>query len=266
MIVDKINTYLTSDPKSVDEIKLEAGRIAEVMFERQFMKEGGRGKYIGLSSCGRCARQSAYTLLGFEHKGKEKDARSKVVFYQGDLTEQMVYLLAKLAGCDIRHGGLNQMKVSLHIGDKEVNGHPDGILKTQNEGDFLVEIKSMSSYGFDDFQKGEIDSAYVAQINSYLDALGLTKCVMVALNKDAGVLAERIIDFDPEIVKKAKETLSAVLGATIDDLPKRWYEPGKEGILPWNCLYCSFWGHCWPTAEKVLVKRSYKLKVKGMKK
>ena len=262
MIVDKINAYLTGTPKPMDGVKEEAGRIAEYIFDRQFQKEGRGGSYIGLSSCGKCPRQTAYSYLGFEHKGKEKDARSRVVFYQGDLTEQMIYLLAKLSGCKIRNGGLNQLSVSLKIGEKEVFGHPDGIVEDEGE-DVLVEIKSMSSYGFDSFQKGEIDEGYRYQINAYLEGLNLDRCVMVAMNKDAGVLGEHIIQKDPEIVKKLKNNLSLVLGSTIDKLPERAYSPNDKGLLPWQCLYCSFWGHCWDNAEKVLVKNSYKLKVKG---
>jgi len=255
MIVDKINEYLTGNPTAIEEVLQEASEIQRHIFNRQFMKEGGRGQYLGLSQAGRCPRQSAYQLLGFEHNGKEKDSRSKIVFYMGDVTEMMVYLLAKLAGCEIEKGGLNQERVSFKVGDKEVYGHPDGLYNGH-----LVEIKSMTSFSFKDFQKGIIEPSYLSQINTYLDALGLEKCIMIALNKDSGVLGEQIITKDPDIVAKAHDTLKLVLESTKEDLPKGWYSPDEKGFYPWNCLYCSYWKTCHEKAEKVLVKGKYKLK------
>jgi hypothetical protein len=93
-----------------------------------------------------------------------------------------------------------------------------------------------------------------------MEALGLSKCVFVALNKESGVMNERIIEKDPAVVEKIREALKTVLHSTPDNLPEAPYVPNEKGLYPWQCLYCAWWGKCHPTAEKVLVGSSYKLK------
>ena len=44
----------------------------------------------------------------------------------------------------------------------------------------LFECKSMSSYSFERFEKGEIDEGYIAQIQAYMFASGMPWCVIVA--------------------------------------------------------------------------------------
>ena len=256
-IVDKINAFLTSTPPDLPLITLEAGRIAESIFKRQFLTERKSRPGIGLSEAGKCVRQSSYKYLGFEQKGKEIDARGRVTFYMGDCCECMVYLLAKCAGCNVTNGGLEQKSISLKIGDKEIWGHPDCILDGR-----LVEIKSMSSFSFSDFENGEVDPGYLSQINAYMEALGFDECIMVALNKDSGVLAEKVIKKNPDIVAALVKNLTSVIGATKENLPEGAYMADKNGIYPWQCMYCAYHITCLPNAEKVVIKGRYKLKEK----
>ena len=58
-IVDKINAFLTSTPPDLPLITLEAGKIAESVFKRQFLSPHTRRVGIGLSEAGKCARQSS---------------------------------------------------------------------------------------------------------------------------------------------------------------------------------------------------------------
>lgn len=256
MIVDKINSYLSNQNKTVNEAILEdISTLSRHTFKRQFMETNESRPAISLSSAGKCPRQQAYKYHGFEVKGKELDSRSQVVFWTGDSAEIMVVNLAKLAGCNIQHTGLNQKEVHLIVNGEKIEGHPDGILD-----DCLFECKSMSSYGFKLFELGDIDYTYLAQINVYMHCLGLNKCVMVALAKDSGVLGEQIIHKDNTIVADSIENVTKVLKSSKDSLPDRRFGPNEKGFYPWNCLYCSYWGHCVPKAQKVLVGKSYKLK------
>lgn len=264
MIVDKILTYLSQEGKTLDEVlKYEVEKLAGVSFKRQFMtEENGVSKgVLRLSSAGKCARQLAYGYHGFEKKGKEIDARAKIIFFQGDLVELMLASIAKLSGCNLAATGLHQATVDLPVNGGFIKGHTDGLLIEPGEI-LLAEFKSMSSYAFERFQEGYIDDSYIAQYNSYMAALGLKRCVFVGLNKDSGVLHEMVIHRDEEIVEKCRQNLLTVIKSTPENLPPRAFAPDEKGITPWNCLYCSYWGHCWPGAEKVLVRNSYKLKVK----
>ena len=266
MIVDKINQYLTEQGnKSVNEYILkEFGELAKFSFQRQFCTNNEEAVSTGklrLSAAGKCPRALAYAFHGFEKKGKEQDSRSAIVFAQGDYVEAMVTQLAKLSGCVMLGIGLNQVNVKILVKGVEVVGHPDGFIIHNNEMG-LFECKSMSSFSFDRFEKGELDEGYQAQIQAYMFATGMDWCCIVAANKDSGVMGEKIVYFDKDIVDEVHENLAEVLQSTPEDLPDEKYCLDEKKQYPWQCLYCAYWGLCRPNAEKVLVGRSYKLKEK----
>jgi hypothetical protein len=266
MIVDKINEYLSKKESVADEsLRYEVEKLAGWCFKRQFMTDEQpviKGK-IRLSSAGKCPRQVAYAFHGIEKKGKESDSRAKIIFWTGDLSELTVVALAKLAGCVLMGTGLNQITVKLPVNGSVIEGHPDGVLIHDKE-QYLLEIKSMSSFSFARFERGEIDDGYIAQMNAYMECLGLKKCVLVALNKDNGIMGEKVIEKDDSVVEKIRANIKAVLHSTPEQLPPPPPElaPNNDGFYPWVCLYCSYWGHCRTNAEKVLIKNSYKLKEK----
>lgn len=267
MIVDKINAYLSQQGKTLDDsLRLEVEKLAGSVFKRQFMtadEEVSKG-LIRLSAVGRCTRQVAYAFHGFEKAGKEIDARAKVVFWTGDLAELTVVALAKLAGCTLMATGLQQIAVKFAVNGATISGHPDGILLADKRL-HLVEVKSMSSFSFERFEKGYLDPSYIAQYNAYLEALGLDAVVYVALNKDAGVLSEKVFFKDNAVVAKIRANIQTVLHSTPENLPAApsEYDKDEKGIYPWNCRYCAYWKHCRPNAEEVLVKNAYKLKEKA---
>ena len=271
MIVDKINLYLTEQGKSIDDrISYEVGLLAQWSFNRQFMTDDesiSKG-HIRLSASGKCPRQLAYGYHGFEKKGKEMDSRSKLTFFAGDMVEVVIMQLAKaalkkLGGGNIGCCGRDQAVVSLSVNGSLVEGHPDGLFISQ-QGIYLVECKSMSSFGFKKFEAGEVDDSYLTQMNVYMASMGLSKCIMIAYNKDSNVLGEKLIELDKDIVEKAKVNILKVLKSTPETLPEAplELEANDKGFYPWNCLYCSWWGIC-RDAEKVVIKNAYKLKKKG---
>lgn len=257
MIVDKINEYLSSERIDVPGgILSHVGNSAVNSFSRQFGEDGERRSgTIRLSSIGRCLRQQAYKALDIPENGKEIDSRAKMVFFQGDMTELAIVHLAKLAGCKVTAIGTEQMTISLD----GIMGHPDGVLFHEGQV-YLLEVKSMSSFGFSDFERGNLDEGYRYQINAYMVALGLQKAAVVALNKDSGVLGEMLVVRDEDIVADIKHRIEVLKNLDGLSLPDRPYSPDAKGFYPWNCLYCGFWKTCLPNAEKVLVSSRYKLK------
>lgn len=263
MIVNKINEFLSNHEATInDALHYEVEKLAGVAFKRQFMSEKEDKPYtLRLSSTGKCPRQLAYAYHGYERKGKEIDSRAKIVFFQGDLVEMMIVSLAKLAGCPIVATGFDQATVDFPLDETTiVKGHPDGLIISR--GIWLLECKSMSSFAFQRFVKGEVDESYRVQINVYLEALQLDKCVLVGMSKDSGVLHELTIHRDKKIVDWARNNLLAVINSKPEELPDGLFGINDKGLYSWQCLYCSYWGHCWPNAEKVLVNKSYKLKEK----
>lgn len=256
MLVDRINEFLSSTDQTVDEtIVNDVGLLCRIAFLRQFLKREEKPKTLRLSSVGRCVRQQAYNLLGFEENGKGIDSRARMVFFMGDLVEVAIVQLAKAAGCRIQNVGQDQATVELD----GIEGHPDGIIEQDGKRS-LLEVKSMSSFGFNEFQRGVLDEGYRYQINAYLEALGLSEAIVVALNKDAGVLAEMTVSKDPVIVADIKARIAMLKAATKENLPPRPYKTNDKGFYPWNCVYCNHHITCLPNAEKVLVSKAYKLK------
>jgi hypothetical protein len=254
VIVDRINSYLSTEGKPLDEaLLLETGKLAAWAFNRQFgVKEERKSTAPYFSSIGKCIRQQVYGLLGFEASGKEIDSRAKMVFFQGDIVELAIVQIAKIAGCTVSLTGFEQTSVEWN----GMRGRPDGVI----EGTHLLEVKSMSSYGFGNFERGELDEGYRYQCNAGMEALKLDKCVIVGLNKDAGVLHEMIISKDADIVADIQKRLDILKAATKENLPERPYAPNDKGFYPWQCRYCAHYKTCLPNAELVLVKNAYKLK------
>lgn len=257
MIVDRINRYLTENNfPDHDEILNHYAEDAKYVFDRQFGVKEEREPGIYLSSIGKCLRQQAYKLKGEQINGKEMDSRAKMVFFQGDMAELAIIYLARLAGCWV-----SDCQRSLKL--EGITGHPDGVLSHDGK-EYLLEIKSMSSYGFAKFEKGDIDESYIYQINAYMEALQLDSCLVVAMNKDSGVLGEKVINKTDWVVSNIKKRIN-ILQNVNGRLPAREHTPDDKGYLPWNCRYCSYFKTCYPGSELVLSGRSYKLKVKKEK-
>jgi len=268
MVVDKINKFLSSKDFTLNEsIKYEVEKLSGYSFQRQFMQDNEKSpeKTLRLSSAGKCPRQQAYKYHGYEPAGKEIDSRAKIIFWVGDLIELTVVELARLAGVPLFATGFRQLTVEFSVDDTIIKGHPDGIILDKS-GTTLLEVKSMSDYGFKNFEKGIIDDGYIAQANTYMSVLDIKQTVFVAINKNNSVIEEKIVKRDDKIVKNIINNFRNIINTTKDDLPPRAFEPGKKDFYPWNCLYCPYWKHCIPNAEKVLVGKSYKLKVKKEKK
>lgn len=263
MIVEKIHEYLNEKGDTLndailklnDTILKEVRENSEYVFKRQFMQDSQFSGNLRLSSAGKCPRKLAYKMFGFSEQGKSIDARAKIIFWFGDMIEIGIVGLAKLAGVKLEDTGLEQRTVSIELDGNKITGHPDGII-----GDCLLEIKSMSSFAYKEFDKGSINDSYIAQVNLYMDALGLDKCCFVAMDKNSSALGELIIKKDLRIVEEVKRNLSLVLNSTKENLPPARYECNDKGFYPWQCMYCSYWKHCHKTADKVLVGKRYKLK------
>lgn len=258
MIVDKILRYLSQDGIEInEELKKEVSEIAVRSFTRQFMEEEREHSGMYLSAIGKCARQNAYRYLKFEKKGKAIDTRASINFFIGDVTELTIVCLAKLAGCNIENYGINQKKITLNHEGVDINGYPDGDFE-----DWNVEIKSMPSYRYEKFEKGEIDEDYLSQANVYAYIKKKKGTIFIALNKNNGVFTEKLIPYCLATLKNDLDNLTKTLKATPTSLPEPKYKPNEKGFYDWHCCYCSYWGHCHPNAELVLVRDSYKLKEK----
>ena len=178
--------------------------------------------------------------------GEPLPASAHIKFMYGDLQEQLLILLAKLAGHDVQY---EQDTIEVD----GIKGHLDCII----DG-YVVDVKSASRFAFPKFSKGTLlepgnDSfGYIGQLAGYVHAKTPgQKGYFFAVNKDLGHLAllevpaERLAEYDiPERIDYAKKMVQG-------PIPERCYpdkEDGKSGnrILDVGCSYCSRKFQCWP--------------------
>jgi len=158
---------------------------------------------------------------------------------------------------------MDQETVTLNVGGVDFKGHPDGIHLGDDGTARLLEVKSMSSYGFQEFERGQISYTYRCQQNAYCECLGLDESVMVAVAKDSGVVKELVVKREATVVSDLTNRLLQVAQSTPALLPAREYGPDDKGFLPTypGCGYCPYYGSCWPGVEEVVVKGRTRLKV-----
>ncbi len=269
MIVDKINQYLSEKDLTIDEgLRYEIEKLSGWSFQQKFMQTDSKDSTgrIYVSQIGKCPRQIAYQYHGIEKAGKEIDGRALFNFWFGDLIELATASLAKLAfqklgGGSLKATGFDQTHIEIPVNGAVISGYPDGLLITGKE--FVnVEVKSMPSYSFKRFEKGDINEDYISQIQAEMAGLGVEKTCMVAVCKDNGVFNERIIDFNGMIHNKNLDNIKTVLDSTPEELPEPRYQSNDKGEYPWQCLYCGWWQACHENAEKVLKSKRYILKEK----
>jgi len=268
MIAEKIRAYLDGKREtfsdSVEQLLLEEGTMLfhESLKRLLFSEDRDSKGKLYMSAGGACARKTAYSYHGFEPKGRKIDSRSRFNFFMGDMVELAIVLLASKAGVDIRKFGTDQMRAILEVQGGEVSGRPDGLIANGHEV-MLLEVKSMSTFGFRLFEsKGEISYEYLAQVNNYMEALNVSRCVFIGVCKDTGVYKEKIVEKDHDIILANKLNCISVLQSTPEKLPppdSRFNFNPVTREYPWQCCYCSYWKTCRTNAEYVLVKKSNKL-------
>ena len=211
---------------------------------------------LRLSNLGQCPRKIAYSIIGAEKE--PLTPRARMTFLFGDIIEAVTVVLIKSAG------------INLHSQQKEVEfdgvtGHIDGIVEIDGEN-FLFECKSMSDYSFKDLKRNGLDNTwgYLTQANVYMEALGLDKAILVAVNKNTGHFTEVLLPKNKHIINEAKETIQLVRNfEKTRNLPPRKYdfvpevyrrkETGRY-VLPVQCSYCAYVKTCWEGRYEVEIK------------
>ena len=262
MIVSRIEEYLESGKMGADQAVLD--NYAATMrksVERQFAQEREEkpGHIYCTLATKPCARQAAYTYLGF--KPEPLQARARVNFFLGDAVEGAVLALARLANCPIESNNIKLLVT--HEGIPPISVRPDG-LYAGPEGHYNVEIKKMSSFGFDRFvEEGPDDSfGYLTQATVECEGwrqngVHVRGTIFIACRSETGHLAEFVTLSDQDKLEAFYDRLKQAIASSPDSLPDRAFEPVPEKrgpkktgrmVLPFNCSYCSMRDHCWPQA------------------
>lgn len=206
-----------------------------------------------MSNIGKGTRQLWYD----KRFGNEEDLQPHVLvkFMFGEIVEQLVLFLAKVAGHNVTH---HQAEVERGGIKGHIDADIDGV---------TVDVKSTSTHAFRKFADGSLADndpfGYIEQISAYAKARD-TDGAFLAVDKQNGHIAylpfskEELDVFDVdgriEYIKKVVDQ---------DTAPERCYpdeEEGKSGnrALGVNCSYCSHKFRCWQDANGGLGLRVFK--------
>lgn len=201
---------------------------------------------VRLSNVGTpCSRKLWYTV-NTPQLAEKLDAPTRIKFLLGDISEELVLFLARLAGHTVER---EQEEVSI----AGVKGHIDALIDGE-----VSDVKSASPYSFEKFKEGLTDETdgfgYRAQLGSYRHALRQRRGHFVALNKVLGHLTldtheddgrdyERLVTEACRVVQQPEPP-----ERTFSDVPDGKSGNRKLGV---QCSYCAFRETCWPGLRTV---------------
>ena len=140
--------------------------------------------------------------------------RTLEVFDAGNEIEARTVKLLLAAGMPLLHVGADQIEVQAKVGidpwSVTVPGHPDGFYIHKGEK-VLIEIKSMSRFGFMEFKRGVVSESYLDQVHLYMRATGLVKTCFLAVGKDTQERGERWVFFDPARLDRLDKRIAQAL-------------------------------------------------------
>lgn len=214
--------------------------VSKVIMNR--LTEYKERRHISMSNVGTACKRKLWYQVNKPELGEKLPGPARLKFLFGDLVEQMIILLAKVAG----HSVTEEQK-EVHFAG--ITGHTD----CRIDG-VLVDVKSASTAAMDKFKPGglEFDDpfAYLSQLRSYTIADGSATGAFLAVDKTLGnlVLAEYPAGDPTELEKQIEYTKMVV---NRPEPPDRAYTDeldGKSGNrkLGTACSYCAFRSDCWP--------------------
>jgi hypothetical protein len=222
-----------------DLIKDFGTRVSELVKNRiEEVRSGPEG--LRLSQIGTPNRKIWYGLQNYDKKPLTGQDRLK--FLYGDLVEELLLLLIKLAGHTITD---EQKTVTI----EGVVGHQD--CRIDN---VITDIKSASSFGFRKFKDNSITNGndpfgYIAQLSAYTEGQGEDSGAFLVLNKENADL--HLLHIDSMDMINATDRIKELKGLVdAKSPPARCYSDEPDGVsgnrvLPVNCVWCSYKHACW---------------------
>ena len=272
MIIEIVEKYLRKQEKTLDSAILQsAWKDFSYQAEKQFMSNeyDATGKLYP-SSLGKCPRQVAYGYYGFPKTQRPGDRISLNMWF-GNLVETGLIMLMKLAGLDIQE----HQKIEFNLAGQEFRGYADAVV-TINKEKYIIEIKSLTQYGFEEFEETGFKDRedYMTQLNLYLKYAEINKGIFLVACRNTGHIAEKYITTDDKYLDIAQNCVKCVLQGK-ENLPERMYSPDeklakiagektiglineknkpmvskfifkKVSSLGWRCSYCNWVSVCFP--------------------
>lgn len=242
-------------------------------FVAEYFPRGDSTDVNRASAATLCVRRRWYQARGF--KGTVLDSRKVLNFFMGQIAEHAVQFWIK-KGC-VGDGKLyreanfgtpigalhfqgkevelyEQKTFSFQLQEHKITAHADGLATFQDGTNTLIEIKSASSYGFDEFVKNGpgdyLKQAHALMLTDELRALNVKHVHFYFKNKQNGDIHDKIYPFDEGLAKVVKKEYLQAQSETIPPDPYGFTDelyrgkPTGRTTIPWQCQYCPFTETC----------------------
>jgi hypothetical protein len=248
-LVEDIEAILKDGVEVVpDEIAEEFGRsMAQLLISRMSNRQDKSG--LRMSNIGTPCDRKLWLQINQTEDKEEFNASTILKFFYGDLIEETLLAIAKLAGHSVEG-----RQTELQIGG--IVGHRDAVV----DG-VTVDVKSASSYSFGKFKRGSLGGddpfGYIDQLQSYIEA-GQSDPVVTDKLRGAFLVADKTLghltldihkrDESRDLTKEFERKQDMVKGHMI---PARTYNPVPDGAsgnmkLGTFCSYCNVKHICHP--------------------
>jgi hypothetical protein len=203
-------------------------------------------KTLYMSEIGQpCTRRLWYAVNSPEIAEHHSPA-TLVKFLYGDMLEDVILALAKLAGNAVEG---EQESLVLKVGDWEIRGRRDAVINGEE-----WDVKTASGYGMKKFKDGLTPAndsfGYVDQLNGYALVSGKKTGGFLVLNKESGEIIDSKCPTRTDIKDYIAVTIKAIEG---NEEPPREYvleedESGNHKLCT-SCGYCPYKWKCYEGAN-----------------
>lgn len=156
-----------------------------------------------------CLRRGVYERTRWQER-ELHDAKTQLVFDEGNLQEKAVFAAFADAGVD-----LIEQQSAWEWKEYQITGHLDCVYPEDGIA-YPLEIKSMSPNIFSiintitDFKKKPWTRAYLAQITLYMLSKNIDKAIFILKNKSTGELKQITVDLDYELGEACIKTCEII--------------------------------------------------------
>jgi hypothetical protein len=198
----------------------------------------------------KCKRQLWYKVND-PHLAEPMPHNTLFKFFYGDLIEETVLAMARLAGHDVQ---LKQHSVVGHYKGWEIRGRIDAII----DG-VLVDVKSCSPFGFKKFEEGldfyNDSFGYIPQLEIYKSLMSHSQPIVrsgfLAIDKVNGHIGW----FENKQVINVERAVRRAVEAVDQAQPRGEFEAKEQSptspnkVLGTVCSYCAFKKDCWKSSN-----------------
>lgn len=201
-----------------------------------------RSDHFYITDAGKCPRQ---VFFKFKKAPKaEIEPRILRVFDEGD------FIHMRLMGVLISLGIVRATEAKIPP-QEIISGRADAIVSLEGGKPYVLDFKSISSFGFNGLDKPKQE--HVKQIQLYMHYFKIPQGILLYENKNSQELAEFVLEYDPELVQKLLEEFEVlkkqIAQNSIPPIP-----PEIVGWPKWPCQYCEYLELCQKVEKSNLKK------------